>query len=152
MNVSTSSLVLGSAFLFAACGTATPAAVLSTDVPASVASSQQAAPPPSADSSPSYALYQDGVIGRGKSIVLFFAKKSDPFSQRSDEMIRRVYASGAALLSTYRIDSDTSTGARLTYGIIVPDTFVLLGADGARQTNLIHPDETELKSFLAPAR
>jgi len=67
-------------------------------------------------------------------------------------MLQAIYASGSALLSTYRLDYGSSTGARFTYGVIVPDTFVLLGPDGVRKTNVIHPSEAELRALLGPSR
>ncbi len=101
---------------------------------------------------PVYTLYNARLIGKGESALIFFAQAADLFSSRSDRTLQAIYASGSALLSTYRLDYGSSTGARFTYGVIVPDTFVLLGPDGARKTNVIHPSETELQALLGPSR
>ena len=101
---------------------------------------------------PVYTLYHARLIGKGESALLFFAQAADLFSSRSDQRLQAIYASGSALLSTYRLDYGSSTGARFTYGVIVPDTFVLLGPDGVRKTNVIHPSETELQALLGPSR
>gem|GEM_PF-1443460 len=97
---------------------------------------------------PTYTLFAPEFVGKGKNAVLFFARADDPFSVRNDFLLRAIYASGAALISTYRLEFSTSTGARLTYGAIVPDTFILLGPNGERQNSIIHPTEVELRSFL----
>ncbi|MFA5799530.1 MAG: hypothetical protein WC840_01055 [Candidatus Peribacteraceae bacterium] len=101
---------------------------------------------------PVYTLFSPRLVGKGESVLLFFAQAADPFSSQSDRTLQTVYASGSALLSTYRLDYGSSTGARFTYGVIVPDTFVLLSPDGARKTNVIHPSETELRTLLGPSR
>lgn len=95
-----------------------------------------------------YREYAEKLVGRGKSSVLFFAKEGDPFSVRSDAAIRAVYGTGAAVVTTYRLDYPTSTGARIKYGVVVEDTFVLLDAQGQRVTSLIHPTVEEIRIIL----
>lgn len=95
-----------------------------------------------------YTEYSDRVIGRGKSSVLFFFRPTDPFSVRNDAVIRAVYGTGAAVVSTYRVDYPTSTGARLKYGVLIEDTFVLLDAQGQRVASFIHPTDEEIRIIL----
>lgn len=95
-----------------------------------------------------YTEYSDRVIGRGKSSVLFFFRPTDPFSVRNDAIIRAVYGTGAAVVSTYRVDYPTSTGARLKYGVLIEDTFVLLDAQGQRVASFIHPTDEEIRIIL----
>ena len=95
-----------------------------------------------------YQPYSDKLIGRGKSSVLFFYRETDPFSVRSDAVIRSVYGTGGAVVSTYRLDFSTSTGARLKYGVLVEDTFVLLDAQGERVAGFIHPTDEEVRIIL----
>lgn len=95
-----------------------------------------------------YREYSDKLIGRGKSSVLFFFKADDPFSIRSDAAIRNVYGTGGAVVTTYRLDFPSSTGARLKYGVLVEDTFVLLDAQGERVASFIHPTDEEIRIIL----
>lgn len=95
-----------------------------------------------------YTDYSDRSIGRGKSSVLFFFRATDPFSVRNDAIIRSVYGTGAAVVSTYRVDYPTSTGARIKYGVLIEDTFVLLDAQGQRVASFIHPTEEEIRIIL----
>lgn len=95
-----------------------------------------------------YTEYSDRLIGRGKSSVLFFFRSTDPFSIRNDAVIRAVYGTGAAVVSTYRVDYATSTGARLKYGVLIEDTFVLLDAQGQRVASFIHPTDEEIRIIL----
>ncbi len=95
-----------------------------------------------------YTDYSDRSIGRGKSSVLFFFRATDPFSVRNDAIIRSVYGTGAAVVSTYRVDYPTSTGARLKYGVLIEDTFVLLDAQGQRVASFIHPTDDEIRIIL----
>jgi len=133
--------------LLAGCGQPQSTAV-SPQVPASesgaVSSSAVTAPP----ERPVYTLYDSRFVGKGHGSLLFFAQNSDPFSAQSDLNLRKLYASGSAVVSTYRLDFGSETGARFNYGVIVPDTFVLLGPSGERKTSMIHPQEEELKALL----
>ncbi len=95
-----------------------------------------------------YTDYSGSLVGRGKSSVLFFFKASDPFSVRNDATIRSVYGSGAAVVTTYRLDFLTSTGARLQYGVLLEDTLVLLDTAGQRVASFIHPSEEEIRIIL----
>ncbi len=95
-----------------------------------------------------YAQYSDRLIGRGKSSVLFFFKASDPFSLRSERAIQSMYGSGSAVVSTYRLEYPTATGARIKYGVLVEDTLVLLDASGQRVASFVHPSAEEIRIIL----
>ena len=94
-----------------------------------------------------YAPYTPGVLARGGAALLFFASE-DPFSAASDAFLRSVYPSSGATIPTYRVAFSTSTGARLTYGVLIPNTFVLIDGGGQRTAAVIHPSEEELRILL----
>ncbi len=134
--------VIGFLFLLAACG-GPPA----TEIVVPTESDESS----SADLSNDdvlYTEYSDRLVGQGESSVLFFSKPTDPFSMKSDAVIRATYGSGAALVSTYRLDFQTSTGARLKYGVLVEDTFVLVDSTGARVANFVHPPADVIGTIL----
>lgn len=98
-------------------------------------------------SSAQYGLFDDNTVVQGKTTLLFFAS-DDPFSAASEAYLHKVYGSGAAKVSAYRLEFGSSTGARLTHGVLVPNTFVLLDASGQRVTAVIHPSQEELSILL----
>lgn len=98
-------------------------------------------------SSVQYTSYDDDAVARGESALLFFAS-DDPFSDASEAFLHKAYESGAAKVSAYRLEFGSSTGARLTHGVLVPNTFVLLDASGQRVTAVIHPSQEELSILL----
>lgn len=136
------SVVIGLVLFLTACG-APPPAPESTNA----ASSSEASVNLNKDGV-IYTDYSDRLIGRGQSSVLFFFKPSDPFSVRSEAVIQSVYGTGAAVVTTYRLHYPTATGARLKYGVLVEDTFVLLDAQGQRVSNFIHPTPDEIRIIL----
>ena len=95
-----------------------------------------------------YALFTPRSFAVERKAVLFFGQKDDPFFPQYDAFIRTLVASGSLRMPTYRIDFPTSTGARFTFGVVVPDTFVLVGADHQRISSLIHPTLEELRQLL----
>lgn len=88
-----------------------------------------------------------GVNLRGGGI-LFFAKDGDPFSAAHDKILQALYESGSVSVTTYRVDYGSSTGARLRYGVVVEDTFVLLGPSGERVASLVHPSEEDISILV----
>ncbi len=133
--------------LLAGCGRPQSTAV-SPQVPASESGAVSSIAALAVPGRPAYTLYNARYVGKGQSSLLFFSQNSDPFSAQSDLNLRKLYASGSAAVSTYRLDFGSETGARFSYGVIVPDTFVLLGSSGERKTSIIHPQEEELKALL----
>ncbi len=51
-------------------------------------------------------------------------------------------------IPTYRVDFSTASSLKIRYGVIVPDTFVLLGAHGEKLQSILHPSDTELRQLL----
>lgn len=107
--------------------------------------------PISIDQTPQYTEYADRITGRGRASVLFFSSKQDPFSIQSDRLLLSLYSSGSAKISTYRVDIDTVTGAKIRFGVFVPDTFVLIDAGGSRVGALVHPTQAELRTLVTTA-
>lgn len=128
-------------FLLAGCSTAVPETVAPTPI---------AIPTPT--EVPSYVQYRDHRPRKNEQAVLFFAKSDDPFSQKTEEVIRELYGSGGMLLSTYRVDTMVDTGALLTYIVFFEDTVVLLGKNGERVGSLLHPTKDALKGMLTRGR
>ncbi len=96
-----------------------------------------------------YTAYESKELMRGRSAVLFFARFSDPFSDAHDLLIRSLVADGQLAHPVYRIDFATATGAKIEYGVVVPDTFVVIDAAGMRSKPLIHPTDEELRAVLS---
>lgn len=101
----------------------------------------------SVDHTPRYLPYTTNAVGKGKSALLFFAG-SDVFSEASDAFLKRVYASGGIRVSTHRLEFASATGSRITHGVLVQNTFVLLDPNGNRVTAVVHPSEEELRILL----
>lgn len=127
--------------LFTGCSSAEP-----------VATEPKAVEIPTPTEVPSYVSYHDHRPRPNEQAVLFFAKSDDPFSQKTDEVLRELYGSGGMLLSTYRVDTMADTGALLTYIVFFEDTVVLLGKNGERVGSLLHPTRDALKLMLTRGR
>ena len=95
-----------------------------------------------------YVPYLSRSFLQGKPAVLFFIGVDDPFSARHAAFIQTLVVSSELKVPTYRLDFATATGARIDYGVVVPDTFILLDAKGQRIESLIHPTDEELKKLL----
>jgi hypothetical protein len=135
-----------SLLLLVACGPKAPAT--STDTPGLVAAVIPDVPLPPLPQKPAYLPFDGLLLGRDVPFVLFFAQKLDPFSERSDNVIRTVYASGSAMISTMRVEYGTATGERFRFGVVVPDSLVVLRSDGERLENLIHPSSEDIRALL----
>lgn len=94
-----------------------------------------------------YQPYTSGVALRGQSALLFFMQADDPFSLSHEEMILSLAISKKLKTPVFRVDFE-NTSMKLEYGVIVPDTFVLLDAMGERQESIIHPGTAELRALL----
>lgn len=95
-----------------------------------------------------YAFYEDHVDRFHEQHLVFFSSPDDLFSRRTDGVLRSAYASGSALYPAYNNDFSHATGSRLSYGVFVPDTIVLISSTGARLFSIIHPTEQELLSLV----
>ncbi len=99
-------------------------------------------------SRPEYVPYHPRQIDSRQGAILFFAKETDPYSIEHDQLLRTLYESGAVSVSTYRVDFASATGARLTYGVITEDTFILLDASGERVGAYTHPSSEEIRILV----
>ncbi|HRH93578.1 MAG TPA: hypothetical protein PKV72_03530 [Candidatus Peribacteria bacterium] len=95
-----------------------------------------------------YRDYAEGDIGNGKPAVLFFAQTGDVFSQRSDRILKHLYGSGAANISTFRLDSGTASGMALRYTVLLPDTFLVVNGSGSKLSSILHPNPSELQKLV----
>jgi hypothetical protein len=95
-----------------------------------------------------YRDFAEGDIGQGKPAVLFFFQAGDAFSQRSDRILNRLYGSGAANISTYRLDAGTASGMMLQFTVLLPDTFVVVNGSGAKVSSILHPNPVELQKLV----
>jgi hypothetical protein len=96
---------------------------------------------------PVYAPYSDD-IDLQQGAILFFAKDGDPFSLKHDAHLQALYAAGSGSVSTYRVDFSTATGARIRYGVIVEDTFVVLDRSGDRIASYLHPTGDDIAALI----
>lgn len=96
-----------------------------------------------------YRDFADGDLATGRPVALFFHQNADPFSQRSDRLLRQWYGSGAVDVSTLRVDVGTASGMTLAFSVLLPDTFVLLNASGSKVASVLHPTAQELRSLLS---
>lgn len=87
-------------------------------------------------------------LGNGKQALLFFWQPGDVFSQRSDRILTRLYGSGAATISTYKLDAGTASGMKLQFTVLLPDTFVLVNGSGAKVSMFLHPNPDELTKLV----
>ncbi len=95
-----------------------------------------------------YAEYSEGILDSRRPLVLFLAQNADVFSQRSDRLLKQLYGSGAAKISTYRLDAGTATGMKLTYNVLLPDTFVVVSSSGMIVSSILHPNALELNLLI----
>lgn len=95
--------------------------------------------------------YEPSVTLRGTKTMLFFASDDDPFSVAHETVLRDLDVTRALQIRTYRVDTDLYPGLKIRYGVVVPDTFVLLDASAERVQSWIHPNERDLRSLLSAA-
>ena len=74
----------------------------------------------------SYSLYQEGVIGQGEKIVLFFHATWCPYCIENDARLTKFYSAAQVPLSTYRVDFDTANELKTRFGVTQQDTFIVL--------------------------
>jgi len=93
---------------------------------------------------PTYTEYSPRSLNFSHGAILFFATTDDPFSVSHDQLLQRLYASGSVSVPTYRVDFGSATGARLRYGVVIEDTFILLDASGERVGAYTHPSPEDI--------
>jgi thioredoxin 1 len=95
-----------------------------------------------------YAVYHDGVIGNGRTAVLFFHASWCPECAAADALLVQWYGSMGFPLSTYKIDYDTATDLRARYGVTSQHTFVKIDGQGKALKTVIGPTNAALKTLL----
>ncbi len=111
----------------------------------SSASAPSAAPTPKNDTL--YREYEPDISLGAQGSILFFAQADDPFSLAHEEIILAYAVKKELRLPVFRVDF-LNKQMKLTYGVIVPDTFIVLDAVGQRVQSIIHPSTAELRALL----
>lgn len=126
-------LVIGFTLLLSACGSS------ASDLSAALVPLERID-----DVGPAYTDYSPRSLDSRNGAILFFAKTDDPFSVSHDQLLQSLYSSGSVAVPTYRIDFGSATGARLRYGVVIEDTFILLDASGERIGAYTHPSPEDI--------
>ncbi len=93
-----------------------------------------------------YKMLEEGEGTEG-TMLLFFGKSGDPFTKRTDKILRSLYGSGSVTMHTRYIDYDQSMSVRLQNEVITYDTLVLR-VKGEILKSIVHPSQAELQSLL----
>jgi len=99
-------------------------------------------------SSAAYLAYSDGVIGNGKTSVLFFHASWCPSCRQGDKDLAGIYGKGNAKVNTYKVDYDTSTELKQRYGVTYQHTFVLIDGQGKALKTLQGASAAELAALI----
>ncbi len=110
---------------------------------ASAAASTQAAA-----AGPEYGVYTEGVVGNGKTSVLFFHATWCPECKKADAELVKIYSAAGTKVSTYRVDYDTSGPLKQKYGVVTQHTFVLIDGTGKALKTVIGPSEEALQALV----
>ena len=94
-----------------------------------------------------YKLAVAAEVSTETDVVLFFGKSGDPFTKRTDQMLRALYGSGSVAKQTRYIDYDKSMSLRLQNEVITYDTLVLR-VKGEILKSIVHPSQSELQLLL----
>lgn len=128
---------------------------MTSSPPIAATEQDSAAAPEEIDSSramsahaPEYTDYEDGVIGNGKKVVLFFRSPEDGSTVQSDRELIALYSAGAAAVSTYRVEYEKSGMLRRTYKVRMPNTFVLLDENGTIMQSATDPAPEILEALV----
>jgi thiol-disulfide isomerase/thioredoxin len=96
----------------------------------------------------SYTAYTDGVIGNGKTSVLFFHATWCPACKKNNGLLESWYNAEQFPRSVYKIDFDTATELRKQYGVNGQDTFVLIDGSGNEIERVSFPAQSALRALL----
>lgn len=96
-----------------------------------------------------YRSYSSDVVLEGRNMLLFFVQTGDPFTEEHDGILSDAAKTRQLQVLTYRIDFGENSTLRFRYGVIVPDTFVLIDAKGNKLQSILHPSESELRALLS---
>ena len=96
----------------------------------------------------SYTAYTDGVIGNGKTSVLFFHATWCPACKKNNGLLESWYNAEKFPRTVYKIDFDTATELRKHYGVNGQDTFVLIDGSGKEIERVSFPAQSALRALL----
>ncbi len=94
-----------------------------------------------------YRPHEPNIVFGEHGSILFFAQTDDPFSLAHEEIILAYAVKKELRLPVFRVDF-LNKQMKLAYGVIVPDTFIIVDAMGQRLRSIIHPSTTELRTLL----
>ncbi len=97
---------------------------------------------------PEYGVYTEGVVGNGKTSVLFFHAEWCPVCRGDDKKIADWYAKETFKVATYRVNYDTSEPLKKKYGVTYQHTFVKIDGTGKAIQTVQNPTEDQLLSLL----
>jgi len=95
-----------------------------------------------------YTDYKEGVIGNGKTSILFFHAKWCPTCRQADIDLAEIYGSGIATLPMYKVDYDTYTDLKTKYGVTYQHTFVVIDGTGTAKTTVLGPSKAQLLALV----
>jgi thiol-disulfide isomerase/thioredoxin len=95
-----------------------------------------------------YELFNNSVIGNGKTSVIFFHAAWCSFCKKNDQRLQEFYTSSTPDISTYRVDYDTAEDLKKRYGVVQQDTFVKIDGEGNKVTEISFPKEEQLLSLI----
>lgn len=95
-----------------------------------------------------YATYASGIVGNGKTSVLFFHAAWCPDCKATDAKLRSWYGAGQYPVSTYQVNYDTETALRQQYGIVRQNTVVLIDGSGKAIRSAINPSDADVQAML----
>jgi thiol-disulfide isomerase/thioredoxin len=110
---------------------------------------QQASSQAQAMAKGSYSVYQEGVIGNGKTSLLFFHAAWCPICKTGNQKLTAWYAANSYPISTYKVDYDTYTDLKQRYGVTYQHTFVLIDGQGNAIQTIQGPSDAELQSLIS---
>ena len=96
----------------------------------------------------SYSAFADGVIGNGKTSVLFFHAAWCPKCKANDGILSDLYGSEQFPRSVYKVDFDASTDLRAKYGVTGQDTFIVIDGSGNEVERTRFPSPSALRDLL----
>lgn len=97
-----------------------------------------------------YQAYTSSVLTNGQKKVLYFHADWCPSCIKADTMLSSWYGPQKGLpVSVYKVNYDSATELKKTYGVTYQHTFVLVDGTGKKLKMLTGASETDLRSLLS---
>jgi hypothetical protein len=96
-----------------------------------------------------YKPYEEGVVGEGRPVVLFFDEPSCTDCDRRDAMLKEWFGEETFRQSVYKVEANLAEGVRAQYGIAPQHTFVLLNSVGKAVTAIPRPNDAQIKILIS---